>query len=56
MEEKGMDDWLIDVMMESYRFIRSGHGSNMTNVVEKIIGRKSINFSQFVKDYAESFR
>ena len=56
MDEKGMNDWLIDVMMESYRFIRSGHGSHMTNMVENITGRKPITFSQFVKDYAESFR
>ena len=56
MEEKGMNDWLIDVMMESYRFIRSGHGSHMTNVVENITGRKALTFSQFVKDYTESFR
>jgi uncharacterized protein YbjT (DUF2867 family) len=56
MEEKGMNDWLVDVMMESYRFIRSGQGSHVTNVVENITGRKPMSFSQFVKDYAESFR
>ncbi len=56
MKEIGMNDWLVDGMMESYRFIRSGHGSQITNVVEDITGRKPITFIQFAKDYAESLR
>ena len=56
MEENGMDDWLIDAIMEFYSIIKPGRASQTTNVVEQIIGRKPISFSQFAKDYAEFFR
>jgi hypothetical protein len=56
MKEVGMDDWLIDAIMEFYSAIKAGHASQTTNVVEQITGRKPISFSQFVKNYAEFFR
>jgi uncharacterized protein YbjT (DUF2867 family) len=55
MKEIGMDDWLIDATMESYRIIRAGHASQTTNVVEQITGRKPISFNQFARDYADAF-
>ena len=42
MKEIGMDDWFIDVMMESYSIIRTGYASQTTTVVEQITGRKPI--------------
>jgi uncharacterized protein YbjT (DUF2867 family) len=56
MEEKGMDDWLVDAIMEFYSAIKAGHASKTTNVFEQITERKPITFSQFAKDHAESFR
>lgn len=56
LKENGMDDWLIDAIMEFYSIIKAGHASQTTNVVEQIIGRKPIPFSQFAKDYAKFFR
>jgi uncharacterized protein YbjT (DUF2867 family) len=56
MKEVGMDDWLIDAIMEFYSAIKAGHASQTTNVVEQITGRKPISFSQFVKDYTKFFR
>jgi hypothetical protein len=56
MKENGMDDWLIDTIMEFYSIIKAGHASQTTNVVEQITGRKPISFSQFVKDYAQAFK
>jgi uncharacterized protein YbjT (DUF2867 family) len=56
MEENGMDDCLIDAIMEFYSIIKAGRASQTTNVVEQITGRKPISFSQFAKDYAEFFR
>jgi hypothetical protein len=53
MKESGMDDWLIDAIMEFYSIIKAGHASQTTNVFEQITGRKPITFSQFAKDYAE---
>ena len=56
MKQNGMNDWLIDAIMEFYTIIKAGHASKTTNEVEQIIGRKPISFSQFAKDYAEFFR
>jgi len=56
MKQNGMNDWLIDAIMEFYSIIKAGHASKTTNEVEQIIGRKPISFSQFAKDYAEFFR
>ena len=51
-----MDDWLIDAIREFYSIIKASHASKTTNVVEQIIGRKPISFSQFAKDYSKFFR
>jgi uncharacterized protein YbjT (DUF2867 family) len=56
MEENGMDDWLIDAIMQFYSIIKAGRAAQTTNVVEQITGRKPISFSQFAKDYAKFFR
>jgi hypothetical protein len=42
MKESGMDDWLIDAIMEFYSIIKAGHASQTTNVFEQITGRKPI--------------
>lgn len=52
----GMEEWLIDAMMESYSIIRAGNASQTTTVVEQITGRKPITFRQFAKDYAGAFK
>jgi uncharacterized protein YbjT (DUF2867 family) len=56
MKQIGTDDWYIDIMMELFRIIRSGYGSETTTAVEDITDRKPISFTQFAKDYAEVFR
>ena len=56
MKESGMDDWLIDAIMEFYSIIKSGRASQTTNVFEEVMGRKPITFSQFVRDYAQAFK
>lgn len=40
MREMGMEDWLIDGMIELYNIIRAGYVLQTTNVVEQITGRK----------------
>ena len=52
----GMEDWLIDGMMELYSIIKDGHAEQITNTVEQILGKKPGSFSQFAKEYAEFFR
>ncbi|MBV9667542.1 MAG: SDR family oxidoreductase [Nitrososphaeraceae archaeon] len=55
MRHMGMEEWLIDAMMESYSIIRAGHASQTTTVVEQITGRKPIPFTRFAKDHAKFF-
>ena len=55
MKQIGVDNWSIDIMMELFGIIRAGYGSETTNEVEHITGRKPISFTQFASDYAEVF-
>jgi hypothetical protein len=43
-------------MIELFRIIRAGYGSETTAAVEYVTGRKPISFAQFAKGYAEAFR
>jgi hypothetical protein len=44
------------MQMEFYSIIKAGHASKTTtDVFEQVLGRKPVSFSQFAKDYAESF-
>jgi uncharacterized protein YbjT (DUF2867 family) len=56
MKQIGVGDWFIDIMIELFRIIRAGYGSETTTVVEDITRRKPISFAQFAKDYAQVFR
>ena len=55
MKKMGMEDWLIDALLEFYSVIRSGDASQSTTAVEQITGRKPISLEQFVRDHASSF-
>ncbi len=55
MKKMGMEDWLIDALIELYNVIRSGYASQSTTVVEQITGRKPLSFEQFARYYASSF-
>jgi uncharacterized protein YbjT (DUF2867 family) len=55
MKKMGMEDWLVDALMELYSVIRSGYASQTTSVVEQITGHKPISLEQFARDYANFF-
>jgi uncharacterized protein YbjT (DUF2867 family) len=55
MESMGIEDWLIDAILEEFYNTKVGNRSKTTNTVEQIIGRKPISFAQFVRDYANYF-
>jgi uncharacterized protein YbjT (DUF2867 family) len=38
-ENSGLDDWIVDAIMEFYSIIREGHASQTSNIVEQITGR-----------------
>jgi uncharacterized protein YbjT (DUF2867 family) len=56
MKQIGVDNWSINILIELFRIIREGYGSETNTAVEHIIGRKPIPFAQFARDYAEAFR
>jgi hypothetical protein len=51
-----MDDWSINIMIELFNTIRGGYGSETTEAVEDITGRRPISMTEFANDYAEVFR
>jgi uncharacterized protein YbjT (DUF2867 family) len=56
MKEMGMSDWLINTISELHDYFRKGNASQVSSAVEEVTGKKPISFSQFAKDYAETFR
>jgi uncharacterized protein YbjT (DUF2867 family) len=56
MKEMGMDEWLINSMIELFEIFRAGYASAISPVIEEITGNKAISFSQFASDYAVAFR
>jgi uncharacterized protein YbjT (DUF2867 family) len=56
LKEIGMDDWFINSLMELYAIVRAGYASDLSTAVEELTGKKPISFSQFARDYADSFK
>ena len=56
LKQIGMDDWSINIMIELFSTIRGGYGSETTEAVEDITGRRPISMTEFANDYAEVFR
>jgi uncharacterized protein YbjT (DUF2867 family) len=56
MKSMGMEDWLIDSILEEFYNTKVGNRSKTTNTVEQIIGRKPNSFARFVRDYADAFK
>jgi uncharacterized protein YbjT (DUF2867 family) len=52
----GMNDWHTNVLIELLKITRDGYLSEVSSVVEEVMGKKPISFSQFTKDYATIFR
>ena len=56
MKDIGLDEWLIDIILEGYNNLIKGYFSPVTTVVEEIVGRKPISFNEFAKEHVEVFR
>jgi hypothetical protein len=56
MKEIGLDDWLIDTILEGYNNLKKGYFSSVTNVVQEVTGKKPISFKYFARDHAEAFK
>jgi hypothetical protein len=47
--------WQVDGLLEDYAHYRRGEASEVTDVVDMVVGRPAISFAQFVHDYADRF-
>lgn len=56
MKDMGMDEWIINSIIELFEFAKAGHWSAISPVTEQITGNKPISFSQFASDNAASFK
>jgi hypothetical protein len=56
MNDMGMDEWIINSIIELFEFAKAGHWSAISPVTEQITGNKPISFSQFASDNASSFK
>ena len=55
MLDVGMDEWLVDALMELYAAYRAGYGSQVTDEVRKATGREPRSVDDFVADYRRAF-
>ena len=56
MKVMGWDDWLINTTLQLFDLYRKGYASQVSSAVEEVLERESISFSQFAKDYAQTFK
>ena len=56
MKKTGLDDWLINTILELNRYFRKGYASQVSSSVEEVTRRKPTTFTQFATDYADAFR
>lgn len=54
--DMGMNEWHTNILLNLLKLSREGYLSNVSHAVEEVTGKQPIPFSQFAKDYAESFR
>jgi uncharacterized protein YbjT (DUF2867 family) len=56
LKETGMDDWLINTILDLYTIYKKGYASEMSSAVEEVTGSKATTFVEFARDYADVFR
>ena len=56
MKKAGLDDWLINTILDLYTVYRKGYASSVSPAVEEVTGRKSATFAQFAKDHVDAFK
>ncbi|WP_276497860.1 SDR family oxidoreductase [Pontibacter litorisediminis] len=55
MTDHGVPDFMADAMIEVYREYREGKGSETTDTVERVAGRKPHTMRQFLQDHKDCF-
>ncbi|MDN5845867.1 MAG: SDR family oxidoreductase [Candidatus Nitrosocosmicus sp.] len=56
MKEAGLDDWLINTILDLYSYFRKGYASQVASAVEEVTGKKPIAFAQFAKEHVDAFK
>jgi uncharacterized protein YbjT (DUF2867 family) len=51
----GMPEWSANALLDLQRLYRDGKAATVTTDVERVLGRKPINFAQFCHDYRSTF-
>lgn len=52
----GLPEWSAEALVNLQEFYRAGKASDVTNDVERLLGRKATSFEQFSRDYRVAFR
>lgn len=52
----GMDEWLVNALVELYDYYGAGRADMVTDDVRKVAGQEAITFAQFARDYAQAFK
>lgn len=47
MKEMGINDWLINTILELYNYFRKGYATQVSSAVEEVTGKTPIAFTQF---------
>ena len=48
--------WLVEAVVNLYRALAAGVGSEVTNVVREVAGKEPITFAEFAREHAQAFR
>lgn len=51
----GMPEWMVNAMMELHAMNKAGYAAGTTDLVEKIGGKKPLDFDQFARDHARAW-
>lgn len=55
LEQVGMDQWMIEGLIEQYKLVAFGEATGVTDDLTRILGRPPRSLSDFAKDYREAF-
>lgn len=56
MKEAGLDDWLVNSILQLNEYFRQGYASQVTSTVRDITGKNAKTFDDFANDYVDHFR
>ena len=56
MQKAGLPQYAVDAILDLMRYYDAGHAERVSPDVERVTGRKAINFDQFARDFAASFK